>query len=531
MNIRLRVWEQRWYPVVLAVVATSVSAVFPLFSHGHFLSPDETANAAFARAFAEQRALTIPSVDVGDGNTFVRPRSVATQGADLIPGSFLAFPVLLGSIAAVAGSWSIEFVTVLVFGISILAFWRIAEYFFNSRAASLGATFYAFHPVVAYYAMRGLWHNGLVVSLALIGIALFVRASTKKSLMTWAAGVAVLCLAAVIRPSELPWLLLLAVLTALALRPLPRSWWWPAVLLPVLAGLGLLGLQQWAYDNPFYPGYAPTVVETDSAGETVGASVNLAQRILFPNGFQPVPGLQRFAEYSFSVVGLPTLIGLIGVAVVVARGQRARSWWLALATLGSFIWLIALYGSFPLTERFGHDEVVLGSSYLRYWLPGYVLLLLFVGPALAWLRDIKLSRWLIGGLVSFAIVSSVVTSVGDPLYGMVKALRFDLATGQAQRDVVLPLVPEDAAIFAGPADKVYFPERHVIGYNQLTASQAAFIEPLHQAGVAVFLTTGQADELRQANLVAKGMGLRFHRVLTLPGGDGLYELGQQENAE
>lgn len=511
--------------LVVGLTLAAVYSLFPAFSQGHFLSPDETANAAFARQFARTGQLVIrePLNLVVDG--VIHPRSIAVSGDRLLPGSFIAFPTLLGLAGKALGVRVIPYLPMVFFLLTLAAFWTIAEAFFGPRSAFLSTVLFAVHPVVAFYTMRGLWHNGLFTSCFVIGIASWVVARRRQSIGWFLLGCLALVLALVLRPSELVWLVIFSAGCLVALELRRRRW--------LLAGTGLivvvltawLTLQAQTFGQALAVGYDEPASADVAVTPTVNQLTVKLRSLFFPFGVDLVDAVWRFGSFSLTVVGLPTVFGLLGLVGTLRLGQLdRRRWVLAVVSLLALGWLILFYGSFELIETFDREHIVLGSSYLRYWLPGLVMLTLFAGEGIYRLKATLRSAKLVQALVLMAVVFSLQQSLADRFYGLIKGLRSDLATGQVQRQAVLSQVPESAVVYAKTLDKVLYPERRVVGYQELTSQLVDQIPILVEQHVPVYLVSGDSTERQRTDEQLNRRQLTLVRVTALAGEQVLYRV-------
>lgn len=523
----LHTFSSTWrFPALQAVLLGVILISAGFWGDHHFLSPDETVNAVVAEQFRLTSELNAvePLNSVAGG--IVHPRSAIVRDDRIIPVSFPFYPALLGSIGKVAGSMGMTMLPVVLFCLSLGAVWLVSRDLFGTSAAMMTTTLYGLSPVVLLYAWRGYWHNGPMVWLLVIGVALWLRLSERFRSAGFLLGATTFSLAIAIRPSEAAWVLVLMGILYGVVRPV-RAWIAVVGLGIVLAiGAATLGVQRVTIGNPWSVGYASVLSSQEMADTTAAQVLNVARYLFFPFGIEVSVALRSAAEF-FLRFGAPIVfLGALGVgSALFSRDRRSiRTIALGTATLIVTLWLILAYGSFQFTESFDGNTSVLGSSYLRYWLPAFALLSIFVGRGVAVLARYGPTRLLQGLVIGAMVFVSVSPAFADPLYGMIKATQSDLRIGQAQRAVALPIIPEQAVVYAGPADKVFFPERAVIGYNRLSERETSQLASFVAASRPVFFVTGNRDELTVAQRAAREIDHTFVRRLRLPGGDGLYEL-------
>lgn len=512
--------------VVLIVTVTSV--VFPFLADRHFLSPDETSNAAFARTFAMTSALWLPDPLPGAAAGTVHPRSMTTRAdGRIVSVSFVMFPALLGLGGKLLGAATIPFWPLAAFALSVLAVWRIASWYIGEGAARVATVLYSFHPVVAFYASRTLWHNGTLVFFLLIGWAALIEGIRRRSYVWLGVGALLYSLAIAVRPSEVVWELVLAAGIVVSLRPRPRRSWILLTVVPAVALAGLLWLQAATYGSLLSFGYASQPADTTSAAAAAASFFERARLLVFPFGVHVGQSLALAGTFVARFVAIPTLLGLLGLVVALRRGGPNRFRAIALAVLVTIVWLTLFYGSFEFTETFTRSQIGLGSSYLRYWLPGLVLLTLFAPLGLRWLKE----RGVFGPtggrvLVAVALVLSVQSWLVDPAFGLVKAVRRDLRDLGAARAETVAIVPPDAVIAAGTLDKAFYPERQVIGYSTLSRRLTEQFADLLDQGVGLYFTSADADDIRRVGRTLAGRGYALLYLRTLTGGARLYRFVQ-----
>jgi hypothetical protein len=191
------------------------------------------------------------------------------------------------------------------------------------------------------------------------------------------------------------------------------------------------------------------------------------QPVFFPLGFAPRTALENFWIYGLkffwwwtavvilSLVYLGRTVWRRGDIMSVSRSYLAFSF-------GVAGWIIPLYGSWRIQDSLDPNAVSIGSSYLRYWLPLFVLSTLPV--ALMFDRFIKRGgRSFFGavvGLFALAVISGVTVFIapGDGL----SAVRRNLIKYQYESAEVFSLTEPATLIVVDYADKFIYPERSVI---------------------------------------------------------------------
>ncbi len=467
-----------WLLAAAAVLFFFIYSFPTSYGAPRFVSPDETANFAFARQFAEHTTLILPSVTVdGEPAPLVRPRSVAIVEQGLVPESFTGIMVWSGLVAKVVGLWVIRFLTPAIAAAAVPFFYLLVRKFFGQRVALPAALLLFIHPAYWYVSSRSMMHNGLFIALFIIAIWCLVRIGRTRGGGGAAAGALILTfLALTVRTSEIWWVGLLAVVGFFFFKG--RRW-----VYVVTVGAGfmiaiayLLLVHNSLFGSPFAGGYTPVVSSAEGGGMLASNLASTFARIVLPFGFQPswlVTNVSRYLILAFVWFAIPTIIGLalalrrFGVDLF-RRGVRAidsaEHRYLILYLIAG-LWLIVYYGSWPLVEYADPNKIILGASFVRYWLPLYVFGIPFCIRGIESVVLLLKRRWLkrvaLAAIGVWAVVSSVQLVVDDPLYGLAK-VRSDIREYQVINERAVSVTPANAVIIAGTADKVFFPERQVI---------------------------------------------------------------------
>lgn len=441
--------------------------------NGVWNSPDETANAFWAGRVALREPLLVRDLAVGLGAGAVHPRSFAVNGTALVPGSFPGLFLIYGALAFLF-KLPLSAMTPLLTAAAGFVLYALVRRLFDRRAAFWTALLFWAHPAVLYYSARGLFHNLLLVDLLIFAAGFLVLrpfsglSGSRGRLDDALAGVFI-GLAVMTRASEAVWFLP----SALVLLPFfDRKERWRR-LLAAAAGAALpvfilLNLNASLYGDPFRSGYvAPPAVETaDFAADEAGGSSNVKRQMsnavgtALPFGFHPRLVLLHGWQYGLGIFWWYSALALLGAAVFLAgwKGEpRSRRAYFVTA-IGIGAWLLVLYGSWHVRDHWDPTRVTIGTSYVRYFLPAYVMTLPFAASGLVWLSDRFGRREVAAILAAAMLVLSVQASVvrGDEA---MLAVRETLRGNAAKKAEILPVIPEDAVIMTGRFDKVFFPER------------------------------------------------------------------------
>ncbi len=472
-----------------------------------FVSPDENAAFVFARTLAKTGSLVIPEPLNENFAGLLHPRSALGFGASIVPGGFLGFLVLTGTVAAIFGSYSMFIVTPLLAILAIFA-WRdfIQKVFSNQLLANLAAFFLAIHPAFWYYTGRVMMHN--VAFLAFIVFALWFGSKGQRWLV--ASG---LCLgmALFIRPVEAWWLVPSAITLALVTRTrvLPIVF---GILPPIIL---MLVTQQATFGSLFTTGYtAHYAYEITGGALETSLAESSPWSLVLPFGFHEMNILKNLRDYVFGLypwMTIPAILGL--VMVILTRELSDRRWQVAIA-LGAAIslWLIVLYGSWLTVDNPDPTIASLANSHVRYWLPIFVVASLYAAQA----TTVLWSKYKWGALavlgLCFTLSAQLVFFGHD---GFVPT-RAALDSFAKKREIILLNTEEQAIIIVDRADKYLFPYRRVVTplrseetYNAL--SELDQTAPLYYFGIT--LPEEDFAYLREIKLL--NYGVLIEQVLTV----------------
>ncbi len=470
----------------LSCVAALLYSSFSFGLPPRYNSPDETANAYFARRVAQGDELAAPArLNIVAGEPLVLPRSTQVVGYKLAPASFLGLPLLLGFLGYLFGAWLIPYVTALGAIVGLSALYLAVRELFDRRAAALATLLTAFLPAYWYYHARGFFHNALFFDLLMLATWFAVKLMRKKHwwyyLATGLAGGAALAL----RTSEFFWVVGGALIWfTLAWRELKLRYLWLIVAGAVVAFTPVLVTNFSIYGQLFSVGY--NVGEREASG-ALAAATSLIAELILPFGFNPGIIGSTTLRYLWQLTWWWALLAAAGL---VYAGFRFRELslnagrYLAAALVAS-LWLVVLYGSWLFNDNPDPTAVTLGTSYVRYWLPLYVFLLVPASWALARLWAVRLGRALVIGIVGGFVVLSVALVIFEPQEGLV-AVRRNVQRFTSIAAIVEANTPARSVIVTdGITDKLFWPDRQVLVSDEPVQYLGA-IRRLLEADVPVY---------------------------------------------
>ncbi len=513
-------------------------------------SPDETANVFFAQTFADHGRLYAfePLNVVLDDALF--PRSTVAMDGRILPGSFLGLPVLYGLLMRVVGAAALPMLTPLVAAFAAFAWYGVVRVVFDRGVARVSALVLLVHPAWWYYAARGLMHNVLFASLLIVAawIAVskpFTRLRQKRLLLpdgldACMAGLFV-GLALFVRTSEAAWIGLAVLLMLFwqmrTVRLAPVALF---VCSAVLALTPMAFLNRSLYGAAFTTGYtvrdeSEMAVMLSDANTPEGTVEDIASR-LAPFGIHPRDAWQRISAYGIGLFWWLSALAALGVPLAFPtradRGERRR---LRFGYLSSFFlvtaWLGLVYGSWSIHDNPDTSAVTIGNSYVRYWLPVFVMSTPFAALSIRFLCERPLTR--VAKRLSSAAVMVLLLGLGvrGAFFASEDALvpmRDRLLAYQATKERMLAITEPDAVVIVDRADKLFFPDRRVL-YPLRAENDATYdLMPLivHRAPLYYFGITLPAQDVEYLNarkLKERGLSIAYLETF---GKESLYRISQ-----
>jgi len=126
-------------------------------------------------------------------------------------------------------------------------------------------------------------------------------------------------------------------------------------------------------------------------------------------------------------------------------------------------YLLIFYGSWSITDRIDQGALSLGTSYLRYWLPIYLLFIPFIGLLIYWFINLFKYKWLQHVILFFILLFIFLPSANLVLTGTDESLiniRKSILKSQKKLELIQQELPGPNVVIATykQADKIFFPE-------------------------------------------------------------------------
>ena len=457
------------------------------FESDIFNSPDEVANYYFTQQFEKNSNFFLTSPSEENLPQGVEPRSMLRVGANFIPVGFVGFPLFLGLAGKVIGMKALPYLLAALSGLAVLAWYNLVKTIFGRRLGILSGFLLLIHPAYFFYSLRPFSPNIFFVNLLIFAAYLFTKilsfnrmslsgstsdaqaviplteqAASKRRFISFLFGF-ILSLAVAIRPSEIVWLgvglIVILIIVRHALKPFAFLFAFLGGLLPVAS---VLYFQNLTYGSPLATGYPLTA----------SASRSLLYQIkdtLFPFGLDLVNSWQIFSSYVVGIFWWLAVLALVGIVAAVMRWHNAPAsfrrkiqFWLLFVVCVT-VWLTAFYGPWSIYDRLD-KEVSIGTSFVRYFLPVYILFLPVAAYGVLRIMDVMGNKARI--MIVILVMAAVFLSLRIIFWGRDESLLAiwqTLEHNQEIRQKVLPMVSRQAIIITERSDKIFFPYREVMG--------------------------------------------------------------------
>ena len=517
--------------VILAVLFFAGTAAYGMNAPKILNSPDETSVAFFSRTLAlDGRLWAYDGLNVAVGDA-IHPRSIISIDAALVPASFYGAMLVIGVLMMLAGPIALSATTPLFTALAGMCF-----YFFlrkrSELAGLIGQAIFYLTPAVWYYASRGLFPNLLFCDLALIGAATlyfhpvlaFARgrgnAALERTIDALVGGFLV-GLAFAVRPVEFIWL---APLGAAALWFARKKFRWYEII-PAVISFGVMlviifSTNNGLYGAPFSFGYTAGATTPGIAVPALGAASRLPawlsepRPFILPFGFHPMLALANLYDYLILFAPWFALFAVWGL-VALALQKRSRRYFKFL--LLAFIWMFLVLGIYYGSGIFNDSTapgLTPGSSYVRYFLPLYLVLVPAVAEGIvAFIRYAK-KRTILGRMVACSIVVcfavfgawTVYFRAPESLAPMLKTLSHYADVKQQ----VLEIVKPTDVIITERSDKVFFPDRRVL--LNLRDSETMKVLPKLNVGLYYYGIAVSEEEYAKLEAELGKYGLQMGRI-------------------
>ncbi|MBU1148948.1 glycosyltransferase family 39 protein [Patescibacteria group bacterium] len=456
--------------IIIAALFFVIYSYYPASQPAKFVSPDATANYHFINLFADDFKLSYqqPGLELGEG--IIAPRSTKVVNGQVAPNGFLGLIVIYGLLAKLFTSNILPFITPLLAAVAAVFFYLLLTKIFTPRISFISGLLLLTFPGYWYYASRYLMPNLPFLTCLIIGLFFLLGTFSSRSGKNYILAGLFIGFSLIIRTSEIIWIAPLILLIIVCHRRQQYSWS-KLLLLFAIIGFIFLPILLFNYDlyqSPLASGYSSSVDSSlsDSSSPNIGQKI---MSLILPFGFSLANAWNNFYSYYLKYMlwfSLPAVLGLLLLIKnwILQKISRAQKGYL-LSFIFVTLWLFVFYGSWQFREFSDPDKLILGSSFIRYWLPIFVASLplasLFLVKVSQLFKSKLGQKYFTIIIILFIFLFSANLVIFDPLYGLAK-IKDDVTQYQEISRQVEALTSDDSIIITGGADKVIFPQRQVI---------------------------------------------------------------------
>lgn len=549
----LKVSKNQIILLILGVIFLLVYSYLSFATPARFNSPDEAANYFWTSKYAQGEELKVSQpLNPEIGNVIHLRSDNVNSAGQIVPGSFLGLIILYGLLAKIFGLGAIKFFTPVFAVLAGWCFYCLIKKFFAERVALLATILLFLNPAWWYYTERGLLPNVLFVSLLIIGfwflggIKKVESGEHKLKIGNYIIGGLFVGLALTVRTAEIFWVAAVLIIVAITYRR--RINWWGVILFLIMIALTFLPILQLnrnLYGSYFLSGYSELSSATTST-TSIASSLTPRPPVL-PFGFHPWNILNNFWNYYVVIAWwyfVPLALGLFWLKI-----GTLRRWWQKMKGLLSSgekvfdlrqmvylsifvlvnVWLVIYYGSWKITDNIA-GQITIGTSYLRYWLPAFILGL----PLIAWLilkiydhlpKKIFKMIWIVIMFLFFGTLSAnLVFNYDEGVLAVAK----NIQEYQKINDAAKSLFSPGAIVISDRSDKIFWPE---FGVARFTGNNAVFekiAKIVTKTPVYYYLpkklSADNLSELNKSLMFPSPWPLQLEECGTLSGADGYYLL-------
>ncbi len=427
--------------------------------------PDEVSNYFWITNYAETSQLYVAEPLNLIAENQIHPRSFnVREDGSLVPGSFFGLILVYGLIAKLFSSTLAIYFTPILAIIASFCFYGIIRHIFDLRIALLSLVLMLFHPAWLYYSVTPMLPNACFVSLIIISVWLLIFRKNRISSIQVLFSALALGFAVSVRPVEIFWIFALYFLIFIYL--FKRLDWQKIILFLVILFLAVIPSiyqQQILFGSIFTSGYDQFHIEKSILEQSAG----FIKSFIAPFGIHPRLATENLWLYFFKQLWWLSFLAVLGLFVSLFNFRKRNELFFGyvIFSLFLFFWLGNFYGSWQFEDKLTVKLNVLGISYLRYWLPIYLVSVPFIASGLAWISSLLKTRVLKKSALAIFIIFLLYNSLLLSLFkneDSILPVRRRIAEYKKTAARVISLTEQDSIIITVRKDKVFFPERKVI---------------------------------------------------------------------
>ena len=507
-------------------------------------SPDERAAAVSIEAFIRDNHFSVSEPLNPEFGGVLAPRSMVSAprqgsgqvGDSLVPITFPGLPLFYGIVGKAMSFPLTKFLTPLLAVLAVLAWRKTLESFLSRRASLIASILLLTLAGFWFYSARAFMHNVPFLAFLIFGFFFLSRKGFRPRDAILAG--LMFGLALLFRTSEIVWMSLVGLVFLVAFVRKIRFKPLALFLAALVIGLSPLFFWNQAHFGSSWqfgytvsaPVFSPPKLSEPLPAKIVASPPSRAMlsQMLFPFGFHPRTAWKNFVDYQLELTWWMTILTIFGLALMgsgrtmdflkskksIVRPDPKRAKTLQAIVLATFLaggYLTFLYGSWTITDNPDPQAVTLANSYVRYWLPIYLVSTIPAALFIEWLagraRTLLSQRLVIGSVLLLVSALSIRLVFFHPDDGLVRT-RAVLFESIEIRDELLARTQPESVIIVDYADKILFPHRRVVVPLRSQATYDALpsiVERLPTYYYGITLPESDLDHLNQEILSPRGL--------------------------
>jgi len=428
--------------------------------HIIFNWPDANANFFFARLWAEQGTLaSFEPLNLASDN-LLHTRSINVFNGNLVPVGFLPSILVYAASFKIFGILGILLLTPALAALSIYFIYRLSYYIFSDLDFSL--TIAVLFSVLApwlYFANIVMLPTIMFVFFVLAGFLSLAKFFQTNKWFWWILTGFLLSLAVFVRPTEIVWLAVTALFVLYWQRKkIDYKKIISCLIIFAILVFVSLYLNKITYGSYFVTGYFD-LQNSGQPTEFSGQGTNYFKFLLMPFGFSPSKIFYNFGKYFVELNWYIFVLALSGILIRLIKKECSLAWRnYAIISIIIFVLVFLYYGSWDLADPLVKNLNSISISYVRYFMPLYILILPLAAYAIKFLSKDKIFY---AAFILLAFIFGFKVAFYSPNDGLI-ATRDNLLSYQNQYQQVENLVESNAIIITDRSDKIFFSKYRVI---------------------------------------------------------------------
>jgi 4-amino-4-deoxy-L-arabinose transferase-like glycosyltransferase len=436
-----------------------------------FNSPDETSNYFFTENFAKNNSI-VKKLDYNEAEIknvakLIHPRSVAINNFNLIPISFIGLILIYGTIAKIFGIWIIQYLTPFFSILGVVFLYLLVKKIFDKKIAIISSILVLINPAYWYFSSKLLMHNLLFISLLIISYYFLISAIKDKKIIYFICWGFFLGLSIITRTSEFLWILVSILLILIFYKVKINYKLLISAIVLIITIYPVLYFNKTYNDSYFKFSYTENldknVVQSGIVNPENTNIFTQVSNIIFPFGIKIKNIISVIYNFFLKLNWIFCLLLFLSLLILFIKRKSLSKKDLGFMLIWFIIsaYLFVYYGSWQISDNAIIGSVTIGSSYIRYLLPFFILSTVLISIAINKLKKNKLSIIIISILIGiFAIMSKQMVYNND--IDSQKNISNNIHNFYNLKKNILKTTENNAIIFTNRSDKFIFPERNVV---------------------------------------------------------------------